>query len=724
MQRRHLTLLASIVLLLGVLAACGAPAAPPSGDEDDDVDTVEVEVFDTTKVADADTRSALSAFDPDSGELRFERTTDLLDELTVGDVIVSEPSAAAPDGYLRLVSAIDRDGDEVVLQTTQARLIDAIEQGDLDEEFELHGEDVETATAHVAGVRVLAHPSAGAVEDQAGVGREFSFEVGFDEVVLDFGEGATAQVRVSGQVSFSAGAGVQVRIRPCLRFPPACVRNFEAKVGVEQALDLALSGEANASVGKEIRVASYTFKTFTFFIGPVPVVVRPQVDVYVGATGEINLRFAYALSQSATAQAGARWTPDNGWQNITGFGFDLDTISEFVIEASMEAEAYVKPAASLLLYGIAGPYIAVSLAAELDAVFPRDPVWILHGAIVGSFGFVVDVPVIGRLADYEAEIFRFSKELARAENEPPEVAITAPPDGSSFPIGTEILFEATAQGFVGNALALTWSIGGDTIVTQPNILGSHSLFYDALSPGTHTVVASATDDASGLEGQAQVSVEVTYDPPEVFIVHPEVGDQPWANEPLLLVGQGLLGPIALAEERHTWLVAQGAATVFTADGTSALVPGALLPAGTYQVTLAVDDDVSVVEESISITTIEKPDDYPTATINSPESDDLFADGATISFHGSGSDPEDGVLPATSLRWTALASGVAPVTLCEGSDFLGAGAPVKECGRFTAQLDGYAFEPGTEYTIRLEVRDSDGYPDTDTVRIRVVVPPIP
>ena len=718
MQRRRWAVTATVLLLsVSLLAACGAPGSGGPGHG-----PVEPVVFDTTRVADADTRAALLAYDHVGGELRFARTDGLLGELAPGDVIVSEPSAAAPDGYLRLIHAVRTEGDELVLETTQARLIDAIQQGDLDEEFELRLEDVETAIAHVAGVRTAGLGAAAGVERRAGVGKEFSFELGFDEVVLDFGEGASAQVRVEGQVSFSAGAGVHVRIRPCLRVPPACVRSFEAKVGVEQEVALSLSGEANATVGKEILVKTYLFKPFTFFIGPVPVVVRPQIDVYVGASGEINLRFAYALSQSAIAQAGARWTPGDGWQNITGFGFDLDTHSEFVLEASMQAEAYVKPGASLLLYGIAGPFIAVSLAAEIDAVFPRDPVWILRGAIVGSFGFVVDVPVIGRLADYEAEVFRFSKELARSQNAPPEVVITAPPHGSSFPLGVDILFEATAVGFVGNPLPLLWFIGDEIIETQPNIIGGHALFYGALPPGGHVVVAKATDTASGLEGQAQVTVEVTYDPPEVFIVHPNAGDQTWANQPLLLVGQGLVGPIALAAEQHSWRVAQGATTVYEAVGTTVTVPEGMLPVGTYQVTLEVDDGVTVVEEGITVTTIEKPAYYPTATILSPESDDVFADGDDISFHGEGSDPEDGPLPGTSLRWTAFAPGVAPVVLCEGSDFLEPGAPTKACDRFTAPLTGYALPPGTEYTIQLEVRDGDANVDKDSVRVRVVVPP--
>ena len=81
---------------------------------------------DTTKVTDAATRTALSAYDPASGTMRFSVSTPVLAGLKTDDVLVSEPSEAAPDGYLRKVKAIRTEGNGVVLETTQANLTDAI----------------------------------------------------------------------------------------------------------------------------------------------------------------------------------------------------------------------------------------------------------------------------------------------------------------------------------------------------------------------------------------------------------------------------------------------------------------------------------------------------------------------------------------------------------------------------------------------------------------------
>ena len=78
------------------------------------------------------------------GTLRFSRSTALLAALKLDDVLVSEPSAAAPSGFLRKVKSIRLDGSGVVLETTQASLTDVITQGDLSAETELGLDDSPT----------------------------------------------------------------------------------------------------------------------------------------------------------------------------------------------------------------------------------------------------------------------------------------------------------------------------------------------------------------------------------------------------------------------------------------------------------------------------------------------------------------------------------------------------------------------------------------------------
>lgn len=133
-----------VIVLVIALAAC--TQQPPVGRE--------AIIPDTTKVADPATRAALTAFDLDTGEMRFSTTTPLLASLQLDDVIVAEPSEAAPYGYLRKVKSKVTQGSEVVLQTTQANLTDAIHQGWLDASDDLEADDLVSATSFVEGVTV------------------------------------------------------------------------------------------------------------------------------------------------------------------------------------------------------------------------------------------------------------------------------------------------------------------------------------------------------------------------------------------------------------------------------------------------------------------------------------------------------------------------------------------------------------------------------------------
>ncbi len=102
---------------------------------------------------------------------------------------------------------------------------------------------------------------------------------------------------------------------------------------------------------------------------------------------------------------------------------------------------------------------------------------------------------------------------------PPVVAITRPPDGSTFPSGTAITLEGTAvdaeDGDLSASLAWVSSLEGP--------LGTGRTITRVLRPGTHRVTAEARD-AQGLLGSAAVTLTVLGAPgntaPVVAIVAP------------------------------------------------------------------------------------------------------------------------------------------------------------------------------------------------------------
>lgn len=121
-------------------------------------------------------------------------------------------------------------------------------------------------------------------------------------------------------------------------------------------------------------------------------------------------------------------------------------------------------------------------------------------------------------------------------------------------------------------------------------------------------------------------------------------------------------------------------------------------AGLYHPRLAVSDGVNTTYSApLSISA----GNAPTPTILSPTvSDPQFVAGQVITFSGTATDVEDGVLPASAYTWNI--------------DFLHAdhvhpGLPISgiTSGTFTIPTTGHDFEGDTRYRIRLTVTDSSG-----------------
>ena len=375
----------------------------------------------TTSVADDATRAALTAYDPTTGTLRFSGSTPALAGLKPDDVIVSLPTSAAPDGYLRQVKAIRREDGAVILETTQASLTDAISEGSLDVEKTLEPSDLRSAQGLEPGVSARVRP-------QVGIGDGFRYEVNFDETMLDFAEGdVKAKVKLTGSLKFNAGYGLNFEIRGPSLIPPRlpAFRGFKASVGFNQSARLHVSGDANAKIKKEKRVAEYRFSPQCFSILIVPVCVVPTIYVSVGITGKVNLRFDYTADQSARAEIGARWTSDNGWQKIDPTPvFDMGFKQALDVNATLSARAQVRAEAALMIYGVGGPSIGVALGAEVDAALQRNPRWIARVTLEAYYGVILDLPILGRIAEHRETLYNLSKEIARAPNTAPAMQLT------------------------------------------------------------------------------------------------------------------------------------------------------------------------------------------------------------------------------------------------------------------------------------------------------------
>jgi hypothetical protein len=413
------------------------PTDAPAGEELPplpDPSTVPVIIKPNTRVADEEMRAALTAYSPDSGTLRFAHSTPVLAGVRVGDVIVSEPSAAAPAGYLRKVVSVTVEGNEVVLETTQAALTDAIEQGAVAGKADLGPGRVLRTEVAVEGVTIGPVLPEGPVEigDGAageggeellalGLGDSYDFQARFDHAFIPMA-GGSGKIEVNGSIAFHAGYGIDVGIKACWELPPICVNSFRASVGFQQHADLSIVGTAWGTLGEEAQLATQIFEPQVFFIGPVPVVVVPRLTLYLTGGGQVEARVTFNAHEQIDAELGAEWTSKNGWRNFGPPTIDA-TVDDVSFYGSVKPRAAAKTAMSLKLYDVVGPEVSLEAGAELDGHVPRNPSWLVNGFLVGKLGFRIEVPIIGTLASYETTLFNLSRELDRGVNTKPVIAL-------------------------------------------------------------------------------------------------------------------------------------------------------------------------------------------------------------------------------------------------------------------------------------------------------------
>jgi PKD repeat protein len=276
----------------------------------------------------------------------------------------------------------------------------------------------------------------------------------------------------------------------------------------------------------------------------------------------------------------------------------------------------------------------------------------------------------------------------------PAVTITQPLNGALIDEGTPIVFEGTALDAEDGPLsggALVWTsdragvIGSGTRVT----FGNPAL-------GAHRIVLTATD-RSGRTGLASIMLTVVRPganrPPVVTITRP-------VNGATLVLGMAtaLQGSATDLEDGAL----QGASLVWRSSVDGALGSGASVMAtltqGVHALTLTATDSMgATTSASVTVSVNAANNQPPTATITSPSSMQTVFQGTSVSFTGTGQDPEDGALMGMALTWRSNLDGV-----------LGTGSP----------LSTMALTVG-DHTITLVAQDSGGNTGTATVVVRVL-----
>jgi hypothetical protein len=350
-----------------------------------------VSVPETTRVLDDETLDALVSMADDQSILIFERMTPQLSVIQPNDIIVGNSTIdrarnEAPYGFLRRVITTYTDSaGQFVLETVQAALDEAIARGELTYTATLQFDDVyleETITASALPQRTQ-FVAVNYVPHQA------EFRVTIDHVIYDDdGDTATTddQVKAKGWV----------KLEPDI--------DFTLKLDVDnyQLQSLYFSGTATEtahvelfsqidvmSFEKTVPIKRYTFMPQTILIGWVPVVITPQLTVYVGANGRISVGVSTCVEQHATMTSGVKYELES-WIPVNEISGTVDPV-ETKITHSADAEAFAGPELSMKLYGVAGPYGRLKAYLKLTAAPSESPWWMLYGGVKVELGMKIEV---------------------------------------------------------------------------------------------------------------------------------------------------------------------------------------------------------------------------------------------------------------------------------------------------------------------------------------------
>lgn len=382
------------VVIIIVLALAVALPLTLSGGKD-----TEVVIPETTKVLSEDTMQYLSLFLDDGAMLIFDQTTDQLEALSTGDVIVSAPTDAAPYGLLRRVVNISQGNNTFIVDTAPTTLVDAIEQGRIEVQWSLTSGEYESSYVPLSGV-------AYAQDDQSDL-----FSVSLDVVLYDHdGNEATThdQIKVSGSLGLDADFNFVLEIEDFQ------LRELDFSITVMESVDINLDATVTilAFHPDPLLVFYQPLPTIVVMAGPIPVVIVPVLSVNVGVDAEVAASVSAGVTQEATATVGLQYR-DDGWKPVNDFSnsFDWNPPS---IDAECQVKPYVGLQLSFLLYGVAGPYGEINGYLELDANPFATPWWELYGGLSADVGVKVDI--LGYIiADYEVPgIIEYRKLLAQA----------------------------------------------------------------------------------------------------------------------------------------------------------------------------------------------------------------------------------------------------------------------------------------------------------------------
>ena len=424
-----------LLLLIFISAILFSCSTEPEPVKKKDTDKKKLIVADITKVVDLETRNKISAIDTNNFTFTLNGETEVIKNLKVGDILVDSASTMAPNGYLRKISKIENGSGTTILRTEQAKLWEAIPQASIRYTSGVLNKKMLKSVELSEGVKFSEKPDLNKTN-------KTEFEVFSFDLNKDIGN-----VNVSGSSSLDMEFIFNFDWSFSLDLDLVEVDLFKTAININQSSNNKVQSNNGETLHEKVSIAKMNFTPWTFSLGPVPVVLVPQVELFIEVDGTISAQLSTWASENYSSEIGLKYTSDDGWEGIGTKNANLD-FHPPVLKAGANFESHVGPEVKVLLYGVAGPTMNITGCCKLDAAPTTNGNWNLNFNIGAKAEAGVEVSLLGFDLSYDTELFCIKKNLFSLNDEPfgNSISIVNPVQNATLKFGEPVKIETQVVG--------------------------------------------------------------------------------------------------------------------------------------------------------------------------------------------------------------------------------------------------------------------------------------
>ncbi|WP_036222806.1 fibronectin type III domain-containing protein [Mesoaciditoga lauensis] len=275
--------------------------------------------------------------------------------LKKGDFLVAPITNKTPNGLLRKVESVTKEGSQIIVTSTPVPLTDVVKNGNA--EF--------SATVMISSAQPTVKTESVKVMDK---NVNFSIPI-YDEDGNPYTTDDQITLKGHFGLRYHCSLSLDISWHKVKKFKFSNTFKFDNSLSLVAESGLGL-GYGNASInGISTSIATVDFEPIEFSIGPVPVVIYPVLDVSAGVeagNAPLNINTGYNYTLKLTA--GAKYTDEDGWNSIGKLDNDFNAYfnQNYGGSTTYDVDAYLEPDLYFYIYGVVGPYVYIQPSLEYN----------------------------------------------------------------------------------------------------------------------------------------------------------------------------------------------------------------------------------------------------------------------------------------------------------------------------------------------------------------------